>query len=435
MDRIEYPGGRFLQFAYDAGGRRIRSQDQSGFQVNYSYDSSGRLDQLRDGDDTLIVDYTYDSESRLIRKDLGNGTWTSYGYDAAGQLTSVVHRAPDDSVTSRFDYEYDALGRRTRVTTLEGITKLHYDAIGQLTHVDLPGGRVLEYAYDAAGNRTRATDNGVVTSYASNELNQYSAVGNISYRYDADGNLIEEIPANGPKTAYVYDDENRLVGQSGGGGVLAFQFDALGQRSVVARDGVRTNYLIDPTNLGDVVGEFDSSGAPIARYTHGLGLVSRVTLTGAAYYNFDAQGNTAAMTDATGAVVNRYSYLPFGQTTVLAAALPNPFTFVGQYGIMHDAGAGYFMRARTYDAGLGQFRSNDPTGLFGGDFNFRRYVNNDPINGIDPSGLHCVNAANDLSTLIGFGGMVSASGTVLANVSGSFGSGGQVDWGSKSGSE
>jgi hypothetical protein len=50
----------------------------------------------------------------------------------------------------------------------------------------------------------------------------------------------------------------------------------------------------------------------------------------AAYNDFDKAGDVAGMTNASGACVNRYSYLPFGQTTAVSSALPNPFTFVGK---------------------------------------------------------------------------------------------------------
>ena len=45
------------------------------------------------------------------------------------------------------------------------------------------------------------------------------------------------------------------------------------------------------------------------------------------------------------------------------------------------------MRARVYASGLGRFLSPDPIGFASGQLNLYAYVGNDPINGIDPSGL------------------------------------------------
>src|SRR5206468_2967727 len=102
---------------------------------NYHYDVVGRLDALRDGGGNLIVSYHYDVAGRMDREDRGNGAFTTYQYDAAGQLLHLVHRAADGTVTARFDYAYDALGRVTGMTTLAGTTAYGYDAVGQLTSV------------------------------------------------------------------------------------------------------------------------------------------------------------------------------------------------------------------------------------------------------------------------------------------------------------
>ncbi|OIQ17414.1 MAG: hypothetical protein BM556_11455 [Bacteriovorax sp. MedPE-SWde] len=42
---------------------------------------------------------------------------------------------------------------------------------------------------------------------------------------------------------------------------------------------------------------------------------------------------------------------------------------------------------RYYNSSTGRFVSKDPIGFLGGDISFYRYVNNDPINFFDPSGL------------------------------------------------
>src|SRR5438552_719795 len=116
--------------------------------------------------------------------------------------------------------------------------------------------------------------------------------------------------------------------------------------------------------MGDVVAEYDGTGQVVAHYTYGLGLTSRVARDGtSAFYGFDALGNTAQLTGPGGTVLNRYSYLPFGESLSSTASVPNPFTYVGQLGVM-DSGQGlYLMRARWYSPGLGRFLSEDQAGL------------------------------------------------------------------------
>jgi RHS repeat-associated protein len=47
----------------------------------------------------------------------------------------------------------------------------------------------------------------------------------------------------------------------------------------------------------------------------------------------------------------------------------------------------YYMKARYYDPEVGRFISEDPIGFDGGDVNLMAYVQNNPVNGIDPEGL------------------------------------------------
>ena len=77
--------------------------------------------------------------------------------------------------------------------------------------------------------------------------------------------------------------------------------------------------------------------------------------------------------ESAGAYVNQYSYDPFGQVTTISAGIANPFTFVGQDGVSSDGNGLIYMRARYYDPSTGQFVSNDPMGLCGGDTNVRRH--------------------------------------------------------------
>jgi RHS repeat-associated protein len=384
LQRITYPGGRFLHLTYDAGGRRERSVDQDGFVVKYHYDAAGRLDKLLDAADAPIVTYAYEGTGRLRQKDFANGTVTTYEYDASGQLLHLINRAPGGAVNSRFDYTYDALGRRTTMTTADGITTYGYDLAGQLTSVTLPGGRNIQYHYDAAGNRTTVTDGGVTTAYTTNDLNQYTAIGAATFGYDADGNQTSRT-VGGVTQILRYDSENRLVGLSAPGDAWSYEYDPFGNRIATTHNGQRTEDLIDPVGLGYVTAQYGPGGL-LAHYTHGLGLTSRVDATSTqVFYDFDALGSTVGLSGPAGGYVNTYRYLPFGETSV-TGTVPNPFQYVGQLGVMAEGNGLQFMRARFYDPGQGRFIQADPIGIAGG-LNVYRYVANDPVRRADPSGL------------------------------------------------
>ncbi|MBY0524350.1 MAG: pre-peptidase C-terminal domain-containing protein [Gemmataceae bacterium] len=400
--RIDYvTDGRFLEFTYDpTSQRRTQSVDQDGFTIQYLYDSLGRLSELRDltggGAGTLVVHYTYDLAGRLVQKDNGNGTYTTYAYDQAGQLLHLINYAPDDSINSRFDYTYDLLGRRIATSMLEGDWTYEYDTTGQLTHAVFVSNNTavlpdqdLQYFYDAVGNRVKTLLNGVETLYVANEVNEYTQIGADPLTYDADGNLLTRT-TGGVTTTYTWDDESRLLGVSDGTDTYTYTIDPFGQRKSMTRNGVTTEYLIDPTGLGNIVGEYDVLGTTVAAYTHGLGLTSRVTSTGAAWYDFDAIGSAVGSTGVDGSLANGFAYLPFGESLAISGVISSPFAFVGQFGVLGDGSGLLHMRARDYSSNTGQFLSLDPLGLAGADANMRRYANNAPTNAIDPRGTDWV---------------------------------------------
>ena len=149
----------------------------------------------------------------------------------------------------------------------------------------------------------------------------------------------------------------------------------------------RRSTLSIPRGDGTVLGEYDGSGNLIANYTYGIDLASRVDGSGTAdYYDFDATGNTAGLSGQTGAYVDSYSYLPFGEETGSTGSVPNPFQYVGQDGVMTAGNGLDFMRARFYSPSTGRFIQRDPTGLAGG-ANLYAYTANDPVNLVDPTGL------------------------------------------------
>ena len=228
----------------------------------------------------------------------------------------------------------------------------------------------------------------MTTVYTTNDMNEYSQVGGAAYTYDENGNMISAADVGGT-TTYAYDQDNQLVGVTAPGeDYYTYEYNFIGYQVSSVQNGEQINNLIDPSGLGNVVGQFDVSNNVIDNYTYGIGLVSQVNVTGnAAYYEFDQTGNTVGINNAAGQYVNRYNYFPFGQGTTLTAALPNPFTFAGKYGVSTDRNGLVDMRNRSYDPTTGQFVENDPLGLSGGDINIRRLSQNDPIEYTDPSGL------------------------------------------------
>jgi RHS repeat-associated protein len=314
-----------------------------------------------------------------MRRTLGNGDYITYSYDAAGKLLRLSNYTSAGGTIGEYDYTYDAAGRVVGMNSPSGAWTYVHDASGQITSVTMPGGTV-QYTYDAAGNRLSSTNGGTAV-YLANNLNEYVSAGSAAYTYDADGNLI-----SGGGRTYTYDDENRLVAESSATDTWTYQYDGLGNRLSATHNGTLTQYLTDLSGFGNVEAEFDSTGHLISHYAYGLDLAGAFPAAGTpVYYHFDGSGNTTQLTTSSGAVVNSYSYLPFGEKLSATGTATNPFTYAGEFGVMDEGSGLYFMRNRWYNPSLGRFQQIDPIGILG-DVNLYRYAGNDPLTFVDPSG-------------------------------------------------
>src|SRR5208337_3814050 len=152
---------------------------------------------------------------------------------------------------------YNALGQRTGMATLDGTWTYGYDAIGELstaafasTNPAIPS-QNLAYSYDANGNRTQTVINGATATYTANKLNQYTTVGNTTYQYDKDGNLVSSTTGS-VTTTYAYDSLNRLVSMTTPTDTWTYSYNALNERVATTHNGQLTTNLVDPTGLGNV---------------------------------------------------------------------------------------------------------------------------------------------------------------------------------------
>jgi RHS repeat-associated protein len=110
-------------------------------------------------------------------------------------------------------------------------------------------------------------------------------------------------------------------------------------------------------------------------------------------FHTDALGSVVAISNGSGAVTYKAQYDPWGEILAQEGMTNPDYTFVGAYGVRRMAAPNgtqvttkYTMGVRHYDAYAGRFLQEDPIGLQGGDVNFYRYSNNNPVKYIDPSG-------------------------------------------------
>jgi RHS repeat-associated protein len=184
------------------------------------------------------------------------------------------------------------------------------------------------------------------------------------FGYDDEGQL-----SSGYGNTYTFDYEHRLVGI---GDTVQFIYDGMGNRLKAIRNGEVKRYVYDAA--GNVLAQGGSNHLN-RYYIRGLGLLAAVQTNNEVYcYHFNAVGSTIAVTDQNQNVVNKYAYDSFGNVANQVEAVPQPFKFIGQFGVMTEPNGFYYMRARYYDPQVGRFISEDLIGFGSGDVNLYVYV-------------------------------------------------------------
>lgn len=280
---------------------------------------------------------------------------TSYTYDAMNRPTGVSWTpAPTPTVATAssvsFGYGYNKANQRVGQTVTDN-TWLNYPAATPSTN-----------------------------SYTANALNQYTAVGAVTPSYDGNGNLT----ADGTFTLG-YDAENRLTSASGAGNTASYTFDAQGRRKTKTVNGSTTVFVTAADNRELL--EYNGATGAIQRwYSYGLGsndVVNQANVaagTRAALLP-DILGSIIASQDSASGALTKVGYLPYGKS----ATTSGTFGFTGQRSDPETNGL-YYYRARHYSPAWGRFLQTDPIGVQGG-VNLYAYVNNDPLNLLDPMGL------------------------------------------------
>ncbi|MBI3020541.1 MAG: RHS repeat-associated core domain-containing protein [Candidatus Omnitrophica bacterium] len=208
-------------------------------------------------------------------------------------------------------------------------------------------------------------------------------------------------PTNSLTRTFRYDAEQRLLGVEEDGTPLAtYAYDAQGRRIEKAvgsgLGAQRTRYLYDGAQ---VLTETSATQALKARYVYGPGIDEPLLMVRQGRFSYlhqDGLGSVTAATDARGALVETYRYRAFGEGTVLApdgsaraaSALQNPYRFTGRE--LDGETNLYFYRARYYQQTIGRFLTPDPfpaSPTNPQSLHRYSYVENNPINRLDPLGL------------------------------------------------
>lgn len=203
--------------------------------------------------------------------------------------------------------------------------------------------------------------------------------------YDDAGNVLIDQKFRNLKFQYDANNRQKQSSNLDDTGVVVSVYDAGGQRVATQAGGTLTNVLVyDAT--GKLVAEYDS--APPAS-------------NGTQFVTADHQGSQRAITSSDGSVVSRHDYLPFGEDIPGNVGMRSTAQGYAQSDGVRQKHAGMenddatdmsHTLWRQYDDLSARWTAPDP---YGGSmtvanpqsFNRYNYVENDPVNKVDPLGL------------------------------------------------
>jgi RHS repeat-associated protein len=359
--------GDKLTYQYDALNRMVGIQPETGQTLGLVYDPLGRLSYVQAGAAAFAYSFKSSASPLLDRLTRSNGSYTSYQYDSLNRLTTIQNKTAADGLITGNQFAYNAqdlIGSETVETNPalagfnEGVTTYSHNSVNQLTNTTNPE---QSFAYDVAGNMTSGlTPDGKVYTAAYDGENrlksiQYTDSSQVVHKsemmYNSDGFLsILKKYENSTLT-----DELRIIRS----GLLSMQ----------DRDG--SNNIIREYTWGPGLG--------------GIGGLLNMRQGGQDYnYLYDGKGNVLAVIDNAQNVVASYRYDSFGRLMVKSGTLSQPYQFSTKR-YLDDVGLNYY-GYRFYAPKIGRWMNRDPLGEAGG-INLYGFVQNDPVNKIDPFGL------------------------------------------------
>ena len=235
----------------NAAGQILSLADPKGNTRSYQYNADGLLTGFTDALGNKWT-YDYDGAARTSVEDRPRGRHTE------GRLTPPATASPSltaGDTQTPFDYsgiQRDSLNRLARYTDSNGNQVTYtYDAAGQLTGITLPGGKTVAYQYDHLHRLSKVSD----------------WQGNFAlYSYDAAGWPVSVSVSGGPVTIYQYDGARNLraIVSTGPDGTpvagYRYSVDANGNRTAVSALEPNTSAV---TKTGTLTYTFDAANRPI----------------------------------------------------------------------------------------------------------------------------------------------------------------------------
>jgi RHS repeat-associated protein len=427
--------GETTSYGYDAYKRLGTVEIAGQNKQTYTYGDYDRVAKLTEliGSKSFDKQMAYDSYGRVSQVTYPSGYYTVNNYDSYGNLAEVTDKSGRSVWKAT---EANARGQLTRVSKGAKETVYGYDdSKGQLTSMAAAGVVSYSYSYDAKNNLEYRSDNllgqkdhfsydtqnrltnwdimnSANTVLKPNSMTYDGTTGNIAAKSDLGNFMMNYGESNGKPHALTtimgkpdavsasdlnvtYTDFRKIktLTEADKNYTLTYGVDDQRRISVQTQGAASlTRYY-----LGDYEEETDQLGnVKKIHYLSGGAMLVNLNGVETLYYGYtDNQGSLIALTDASGNLVEKYAYDPWG-----ARRNPNDWTQKdsrtawitnrGYTGHEHlDAFGIINMNGRVYDPLTAMFFSPDPFIQTPGDWrNYNRYsyCTNNPTRYTDPSG-------------------------------------------------
>lgn len=393
-----------IEYKYDENAKPLSStidynEDTNPWKIEQllKYTDEGKTDLRTVGfgeQNWMVFDYDYDLDNNQQKITVNDLYQRTDKYNQSNLLESIVYSQNDSSL--KYDYTYDSSGNILEEKSKQGVSSFTYDKNNQLIQEVLPDGTINEYSYDDVGNRKESTRGDKTDFFSYNEANQIVTKNDLVYKYDEDGNLIQdeqykyEYNALGYQTRvsdlkdkevahYEYDEAGLRIKKIMGSKTHEYYYDDNQLSLEVIRNGdsieqYRSYQWDGYTPLGMVIREKDGSGNWQEQVYH---------------YWTNQRGDVLSIRDHEGKEVGSYTYDAYGNviTEIGDVAKDNPIRYAGYYYDLETKN--YYLQARYYNPENGSFLAIDP--LPGNDYspisqNGYTYAENNPIMLIDSDG-------------------------------------------------